>query len=76
MAPTSSPRVGCAAIRTLGSRDTSLATTSFCWLPPDSSDAFDDGVPPRTSNSEMSSRALATIRLGRSQPRCEFGSCR
>ena len=33
--PTSSPRVGCAAITSLVSRDSSRATTSFCWLPPD-----------------------------------------
>ena len=57
----------------VGSRETSRATTSFCWLPPDSSEAFDVGVPPRTSNSAMSCRALAIIRLGRSQPQTRSG---
>ena len=36
IAPTSRPRVGCAAIRTFGSREISRATTTFCWLPPES----------------------------------------
>ena len=36
IAPTSRPRVGCAAIRTFGSRAISRATTTFCWLPPES----------------------------------------
>src|ERR1041385_2870591 len=39
IAPTSSPRVGWAAIRTLGFRVTSRAITTFCWLPPESAAA-------------------------------------
>src|SRR6059058_5813824 len=39
IAPTSRPRVGCAAISTRGSRATSRAITTFCWLPPESADA-------------------------------------
>ena len=39
IAPTSRPRVGCAAISTLGSRSISRATTTFCWLPPESAPA-------------------------------------
>ncbi len=35
-APTSTPRVGWLAIRTLGSPLISRPTMSFCWLPPDS----------------------------------------
>src|SRR5690606_26612499 len=34
--PTSRPRVGCEAISSLVSRDSSRATIIFCWLPPDS----------------------------------------
>ena len=33
--PTSSPRVGWAAMSSLVSRDNSRATISFCWLPPE-----------------------------------------
>ena len=33
--PTSSPRVGWAQIRTLSSRESSRAITTFCWLPPE-----------------------------------------
>ena len=35
-APTSTPRVGCAAISRIGSPLISRPTMSFCWLPPDS----------------------------------------
>jgi hypothetical protein len=34
-APTSTPRVGCAASSTFGSCDISRPMMSFCWLPPD-----------------------------------------
>ena len=34
--PTSTPRVGCEATSTFSGRDSSRATTTFCWLPPDS----------------------------------------
>ena len=36
IAPTSRPRVGCAAISTFGSPSISRARTTFCWLPPES----------------------------------------
>ena len=36
MLPTSSPRVGWSRTRSLRSRPNSRATTTFCWLPPDS----------------------------------------
>src|SRR4051794_8524774 len=36
LVPTSMPRVGSSTIRTLGSVDSHLASTTFCWLPPDS----------------------------------------
>ena len=39
IAPTSRPRVGCAAISTRGSRSISRASTTFCWLPPESARA-------------------------------------
>ena len=38
MEPTSTPRVGCEAISTFSGRDSSRATTTFCWLPPDRDD--------------------------------------
>ena len=34
--PTSTPRVGWEAISTFSVRENSRATTTFCWLPPDS----------------------------------------
>ena len=34
--PTSTPRVGWEAIRTFSGRENSRATTTFCWLPPES----------------------------------------
>ena len=50
-APTSTPRVGCAAMSRIGSPLISRPTISFCWLPPDSARALrvDAGV--RTSYS-------------------------
>ena len=33
--PTSTPRVGCAAMKSFSGRDSSRATITFCWLPPD-----------------------------------------
>ena len=34
--PTSSPRVGCEATRNSSERESSRATMTFCWLPPES----------------------------------------
>ena len=69
IAPTSRPRVGCAAISTFGSRSISRAATTFCWLPPERPPARVCGPPPRTSNSLISSRARSTRRFGKSQPK-------
>ena len=46
VAPMSTPRVGCAAIRTLGLRDSSRARITFWMLPPDRflSGVSSDGV--------------------------------
>src|SRR4051812_20801427 len=54
IAPTSRPRVGWAAISTFGLRATSRATTTFCWLPPESAPPGVFGPPPRTSKSLIS----------------------
>ena len=37
--PTSRPRVGWDAMTSLTGRENSRATTTFCWLPPDSEPA-------------------------------------
>ncbi len=68
MAPTSRPRVGCEATSTAGSRETSRAMMTFCWLPPESDAAGAFGPPPRTSNSVSSGAAAASMRRGKSQP--------
>ena len=49
IAPTSRPRVGCAASSRRGSDWISRASTTFCWLPPESARAGVSGPPPRTS---------------------------
>ena len=36
LAPMSTPRVGCAAMRKRGLLSSSRATTNFCWFPPES----------------------------------------
>ena len=43
MLPTSRPRVGWSRTSRRRSRSNSRATTTFCWLPPDSVPAFDVG---------------------------------
>src|SRR5215207_2497040 len=68
IAPTSRPRLGCAATVTLGSSASSRAITTFCWLPPDSEPAVVCGRPPRTSYCSSSGRACCSIRLGESRP--------
>ena len=52
-APTSTPRVGWAAISRIGSLLISRPTISFCWLPPDSARASTSGPGVRTSYSLM-----------------------
>ena len=64
IAPTSRPRVGCAAISTLGLRSISRARMTFCWLPPESPPARVCGPPPRTSNSRISFAAFSISRRG------------
>ena len=56
-----------------GSRDTSRAITTFCWLPPESEPPRVAGPPPRTSNSLRSPRAQLDPAAGFSQPKRENG---
>src|SRR3954452_18177181 len=76
IAPTSNPRVGCAATSTRGLFAISRAITTFCWLPPDNAAASVSGSPPRMSNSRMSERAAATIRRGDRMPWREYFAVR
>src|SRR5581483_2142972 len=76
IAPTSRPRVGCAAISIFGSPSISRARTTFCWLPPERAYAGVVGVPPRTSNTCSSRRARASMAPGLRKPRREFGGTR
>ena len=64
--PTSTPRVGCEAMKSLSGRDISRATMTFCWLPPDSVPTGDSCDDVRTSNCAMRSRADSAIASGRS----------
>src|SRR5262249_50560366 len=76
IAPTSRPRVGCPAMRTVGLRSISRARTTFCWFPPESAPAGVCGPPPRTSNSLSNLRARAIRRPGNIQPNLESGALR
>ena len=69
VAPTSRPRVGCAAINAFGWREISRARMTFCALPPDRLEAavFVEGV--RMSKSETKRSALALMAPLFSQPR-------
>lgn len=82
-APTSTPRVGCAAISSFGAWLISRPTISFCWLPPESEAAVTSMPGVRTSYSRtirsVSARAAlrsrnAPLLLGRSVtwPRMRF----
>ena len=64
-APTSTPRVGCAAMSTLGLWLISRPTMSFCWLPPESEPAVTkiDGVRTSYSLTIRSVSALAPAAL-------------
>src|SRR5690606_34275433 len=62
--PTSSPRVGCAAISRRSGRDSSRAMTTFCWLPPESVLAGVAALPVRMSNSAIRSVALDCTAAG------------
>ena len=74
IAPTSSPRVGCAAISTFGSSAISRAITTFCWLPPESDSASASHEPPRTSYSSSSGAARSFMRFGEIRPRLAIGA--
>ena len=67
IAPTSSPRVGCAAIRTLGSRSISRARIDLLLVAAgERARRASAGLPPRTSNScDQPSRALDEHGSGR-----------
>src|SRR5436305_824188 len=67
IAPTSSPRVGWAAISTFGFREISRAAITFCWFPPERPPARVSAPPPRLSNSLISFLARSTKRAGKSQ---------
>src|SRR6185369_9826744 len=62
MEPTSRPRVGWATISTLSGRDSSRASTTFCWLPPDRVEAECSIEDVRTSNSSTRSSAFWRMR--------------
>ncbi len=60
IAPTSSPRVGRAAISRSGLRSISRPIIAFCWLPPDNARAgVISPLPVRTSYSLMIWRAFS-----------------
>ena len=61
IAPTSSPRVGCAATSTFGSRHISRAKTTRCWFPPERVHKGASGPLHWISNCSMSSFACAVI---------------
>ena len=66
--PTSSPRVGCAATNSLSSRLSSRASTTFCWLPPESRPTCVPMPWARTSNSFTFSSANSASVLSCSVP--------
>ena len=79
MLPTSRPRVGWSRTSSLRSRPNSRATTTFCWLPPDSVPARTSADGVRMSYSPMRvSAALARSprRCGRARARTADGSSR
>ena len=83
IAPTSRPRVGCAAMSTFGSRSTSRASDTFCWLPPESAlglrlrGASSDvellrsaAAPARRARSGRASRSASPAACGSRAARC------
>jgi hypothetical protein len=72
--PTSTPRVGWAATNNRSGRDISRATTTFCWLPPDSVLTADSAEDTRMSNCSTRSRADAAIAAGLSRNALPYGS--
>jgi hypothetical protein len=47
LAPTSTPRVGSSSTTTFGCGCSTLASASFCWLPPESDEALTSSEPVR-----------------------------
>ena len=72
--PTSRPRVGCAARTSFTGTENSRATTTFCWLPPESEPACVsiDGVRMSKSLTPLAARSLTASRL--TIPRRLYGS--
>ena len=69
LAPTSMPRVGSSRSSTLGAVRRPLATTTFCWLPPDSEPMLAPGLETRTERSSIiwsTGAALLARATGRS----------
>ena len=64
----SRPRVGCAAISTVGSKASSRASSAFCRLPPDSVPARAIGPGQRMSKALICSSAKARMAPGLSRP--------
>ena len=71
--PTSTPRVGWAAMNSRSGRDISRATTTFCWLPPDRVLTAASGEEVRMSNWVTRSRADAAIALVSSRNALPYG---
>ena len=73
-APTSTPRVGWAAISKDGSATISRPTISFCWLPPDNANAETSTPGVRTSKSWTTSRVRSVAPRRSTQKPCSYGS--
>ncbi len=74
--PTSTPRVGWEAMSTLSGRENSRATTTFCWLPPESEATGVSADSVRMSNSWMRCSALRAIASRARAPCLENSSLR
>ena len=65
LAPTSMPRVGSSRIRSFGSMQSQRASSTFCWLPPESSRIFCSGLgalmPSRSMKPSTISRCLRLV---------------
>src|SRR3954454_2205584 len=71
LVPTSMPRVGSSTMSTRGSVDSHLASTTFCWLPPDRVDTGSDSFPALTCSFFDQAAAVARSRRAESRPRRE-----
>ena len=68
LAPTSTPRVGSSSTTTRGCGCSTLASASFCWLPPDSEAARQPSEPVRMPKSLRPPRCSAARSAPRLQP--------